>query len=75
MGDIPNCFFFWGRFDEFCKLFGLIILAIIATPFVLFTPFFLLAKYAYKAIPVQHKVFKEECRKKREEKEASKLNK
>ena len=35
----------------------------------------LFAKYAYKAIPEQHKVFKEECKKKREEKEATKLNK
>lgn len=74
MGDSPNCFFFWGRFSEFCKLVGLIILAIITTPFVLITPFYILAHYVYSSIPVQYRVFKEECRKKREEK-ASKLNK
>lgn len=73
MDDSPHCFLFWGRFSEFCKLLGLILLAIIATPFVLITPFFLLAKYAYRSISEQHKVFKEECRKKQEEK-ASKLN-
>ena len=69
---MPGCFLLWGRFSEFCKLVGLIVLAIIATPLVLVTPFFLLAKYAYKSIPEQAKVFKEECRKKREEKAASK---
>lgn len=63
---MDNCFFFWGKFSEFCKLFGLIFIAVIATPLVLVTPFFLLAKYAYKAIPEQYKVFKAECEKKEE---------
>lgn len=71
MGDHPNCFLFWGRFSEFCKLVGLIFLAIIATVLVLVTPFFILAKYAYKAIPKQVEVFKQECKKKKEEKEAA----
>lgn len=69
---MPGCFLFWGRFSEFCKLFGLIVIAIISTPLILITPFFLLAKYAYKAIPKQREVFKEECKKKKEEKAASK---
>lgn len=68
MDGHPNCFFFWGRFSEFCKLIGLIVLAIISTPLVLLTPFFLLAKYTYKQIPLQLKVFKEECQKKKAEK-------
>lgn len=62
-----NCFFFWGRFSAFCKLLGLIVLAIISTPLVLVTPFFLLAKYTYKSIPRQIKVFKAECQAKKEE--------
>ena len=72
---MDNCFFFWGRFSEFCKLFGLIILAIVSTTLVLVTPFFLLAKHVYKAIPKQYKVFKEECEKKKAEKQAAESNK
>lgn len=64
---MPHCFLFWGRFSEFCKLVGLILLAVISTPLVIVTPFFLLAKYTYKSIPNQIKVFKEECKKKKEE--------
>lgn len=62
-----SCFLFWGRFSAFCKLLGLIVLAIISTPLVLVTPFFLLAKYTYKSIPTQIKVFKAECQAKKEE--------
>lgn len=67
-GDDPHCFLFWGRFSEFCKLLGLIILAIVTTPLVLITPFFYLAKYSYKNIPLVKDKFKEECAKKKAEK-------
>lgn len=78
MGDgsgVPGCFLLWGRFTEFCKLLGLILVAIISTPLVILSPFFLLAKYTYKQIPVQTKVFKEECAKKKAEKQAKKETK
>lgn len=67
-GDDPHCFFFWGRFSEFCKLLGLILLAIISTPLILVTPFFILAKFTYNNIPLQARKFKEECVKKKQEK-------
>lgn len=67
-----NCFFFWGRFSEFCKLVGLILLAIISTVLVIVTPFYLLARYSYRRIPHQVKVFKDECEKKKKEKEEKK---
>ena len=66
-GD-PGCLLFWGRFDEFAKLVGYILLAVISTPLVLITPFFFLAKFAYKNIPTQVEVFKEECLKAKLEK-------
>lgn len=59
----PGCMLLWGPFEELCKLIGLILIAVICTPFVFITPCYLVAIKAYKAIPLQYKAYCMESRK------------